>query len=836
MISKLYLILIILPFRTSVAESGYDAWLRYPSIADQLRSLYKDLPQVVVTIKPTLLIESAQEELLRGLNGLLDKKLEHKTSLSNETAIILSTIDSIQSLIQLKDLPKDLKPDGFIIRSLEINGKSSILVTAKSDVGVLYGTFELLKKIGLHQKIDNLNETQNPYSPIRYTNEWDNLDGSIERGYSGRSIFFDGGNVVSNLSRANDYARLLASLGINGCTVNNVNANTRIITAEFLSQLKRLAQVFRRWGIKIAISVEFTSPQTLGKLQTFDPLNNEVIEWWNKKANEIYSYVPDLAGFVLKADSEGRLGPSAYNRTHADAANVLARALKPHNGVVFYRGFVYDHHMDWRNLKNDRARASYDNFAQLDGKFDENAIIQIKHGPIDFQVREPVSPIFGALNKTNVVIEFQVTQEYLGQQRHVVFEANMWKQVLDFDMKVNNDSTSVKSLVSGNLYNRPFGGFVAVINVGLDQNWLGHDLAMANLYAFGRLAWNPDLNPEEIVDEWTKLTFNDNFEVVKTVKNILLNSWLVYENYTGPLGVGTLTDIIGIHYGPGIESSEYNGWGQWHRADQFGIGMDRTVSTGTKYIGQYSPLISNLYESVSTCPDELLLFMHHVNYTHVLHSGQTLIQHIYDSHYSGAQSVQQFHKSWSQLKGKIDEQRFESVKHNLSYQLGHAVVWRDAVCQWFANKSGINDTKDRIGHNEGRIEAESMIIKGYEVQAIIPWETASGGEAISCKIGKSCSAEVLFKENSGLYDISIQYYDQNNGISNFKLFVSSKLISEWNANDRLPSNKPDGHTSTRHNVLAVNLKNGDNIVIEGKPDNGEHAVIDYIEILEHPSL
>jgi len=558
-----FLLSIIVPFGV-IGESGYEAWLRYPPIADNLRSQYKSLPEVVVTINETVVIESAKEELLRGLKGLLNIKLEPKTSLSTESSIILGTIDSIKALIPSSDLSKDLKVDGFKIKTVDINGKSNILVTAKNENGVLYGTFELLKKIALHQKIDSLDETSNPYQPIRYTNEWDNLDGSIERGYGGRSLFFDHNNIVSNLSRVNDYARLLASLGINGCTVNNVNSNTRIIETEFLPQLKRLAQVFSRWGVRISISIDFSSPKIFG-LQTFDPLNSEVINWWKNKTNEIYSYVPDLAGYLLKADSEGRKGPSLYNRTHAEAANCLARALKPHNGLIFYRGFVY-HMLDWHNWKADRAIAAYNNFVKLNGEFDDNAIIQIKYGPIDFQVREPVSPLFGALNKTNVVIELQVTQEYLGQQRHVVFEANMWKKTLDFDLRVNNMSTSVKSIVSGKLFNRTFGGFVAVVNVGLDQNWLANDLSMSNLYAFGRMAWNPDLSTQQIIDDWTRLTFSHDKQVVETIGKIQMDSWLVYENYTGPLGVGTLTDV-NIHYGPGIESHEHNGFGQWHRAD-----------------------------------------------------------------------------------------------------------------------------------------------------------------------------------------------------------------------------------------------------------------------------
>ena len=339
--------------------------------------------------------------------------------------------------------------------------------------------------------------------------------------------------------------------------------------------------------------------------------------------------------------------------------------------------------MDWRDLKNDRARAAYDNFHDLDGKFDGNVIVQIKYGPIDFQVREPVSPLFGALHQTNEAIELQVTQEYTGQQRHLCYLAPMWKEVLDFDLHATAGPTPVKALVSGRVFHRPTGGFVAVTNVGLDENWLGYDLAMANLYSFGRLAWNPDLSARDMVTEWTRLTFGDDPRVVGTMVGMQMESWAAYEHYTGFLGVGGLTDILGPHYGPGIESSERNGWGQWHRADEHGIGMDRTVATGTGFIGQYSPEVAREYESLADCPDKLLLFMHHVPYTYVLHSGKTVIQHVYDSHYEGAAEAQSFAEGWKRLRGHVDEQRYQAVLARLEYQAGHAIVWRDAICSWF---------------------------------------------------------------------------------------------------------------------------------------------------------
>jgi len=571
-----------------------------------------------------------------------------------------------------------------------------VIITAANDRGVLYGVFALLRKVARGENIASIDNLQQPYATIRWVNQWDNLDGRIERGYGGASIFFETGKVRADLTRAGQYARLLASVGINGCTVNNVNAAPEVLDDNFIPPLARIADAFRPWGVALSISVDLSSPKEIGGLQTFDPLDPQVAAWWRKKMDEIYRVIPDFAGVVIKADSEGRSGPSAYGRTHADAANVVARALKPHGGVVFYRAFVYNHHLDWRNLKNDRAKAAYDNFHPLDGEFDDNAIVQIKNGPIDFQVREPVSPLFAGLHRTNEAIELQITQEYTGQQKHLCFLVPMWKEVLDFDMRIDDQHTPVKDLVSGRVFHRPLGGFAGVANVGMDANWLGSPLAMANLYGFGRLAWNPNVSSEQIVDEWTRLTFGSDPLVVRTIDDLQLRSWPVYENYTGPLGAGTLTNITGNHYDPAPESSENNGWGQWHRADHEGIGMDRTGTTGTGFIGQYPSAVQKIYEPLSACPDELLLFFHHVPYKHVLHSGKTVIQHIYDSHYEGVEQAQDFIGQWKNLEGHIDGERYRDILARLEFQAGEAARWRDTICQWIYQLSGIADQKGRM--------------------------------------------------------------------------------------------------------------------------------------------
>jgi alpha-glucuronidase len=817
------------------AETGREAWLRYAPLEKTLAQKYAALPASVAVLGDSPLLDSARGELIRGVRGMLGRTLHEEKTLPRESSIVLATLSELRAHAPAIFGHAVLGEDGFLLAKERIDGTDCLVVTGTTDRGVLYGVFALLSRIARGETVSALNETQQPYAPIRWADEWDNLDGRIERGYAGPSIFFENGNVRADLTRAGEYARLLASIGINGCAINNVNANPRILEDDFLPQLARVADVFRPWGVRLSLSVDVSSPKVIGGLDTFDPRDPRVAEWWKKKFDQLYALVPDFAGVVVKADSEGRLGPATYQRTPADAANVIARALAPHHGIVFYRAFVYNHHLDWTSPKNDRAKAAYDNFHPLDGKFDDNVIVQIKHGPIDFQVREPASPLFSGLDRTNEAIELQVTQEYTGQQRHLCFLPTMWKQVLDFDMHAGPQPTPVKDIVSGKTFDRPTGGFVAVVNVGMDANWLGHPLGMANLYGYGRLAWNPDLDSKRIAEEWTRLTFGNDSTVVRTIQSMLVSSWTVYESYTGPLGAGTLTDIVGSHFGPGVESSERNGWGQWHRADPGGIGMDRTAATGTGYVDQYRAPVRKMYESLDTTPDELLLFFHHVPYTYVLGSGKTVIQHIYDSHYAGAQLAAGFVNQWKTLKGHVDEERYEEVLGRLEFQAGHAIVWRDAVCNWFLGISGIADQYGRVGHYPGRIEAEAMQLEGYVPFDVVPRETASGGKAIECLPSEQkCSATYRFAGAAGRYEIDVEYFDQNNGKSHFRVFVRDRVVDEWVADDRLPATKPGGDSSTRRRIPGLALRPGDNIRIEGVPDGEEHAALDYIEIHATP--
>jgi len=816
------------------AETGYDAWLRYaPLEGAALAQTRQAVPAVVTLLDDSALARSAQAEMVRGVRGMLGRTLRAETTLPAENAVVLGTLEEIRRAAPGWHLEATLPADGYWLKTVAAGGRRYTVVAASDARGLLYGSFALLRKIALGPLPADLDERQSPYAPIRWVNQWDNLNGTIERGYGGASIFWENGQARGDLTRVGDYGRLLASLGIDGCSINNVNANPKVLAPDFLPQIARIAAAFRPWGVRVVLAVDFGSPQSIGGLDTFDPLDARVAAWWKSAADAVYRAIPDFGGFVLKADSEGRVGPSTYGRTHADAANVVARALAPHGGLLLYRGFVYDHHMDWRNLKNDRGRAAYDNFHDLDGKFDDNVVIQIKNGPIDFQVREPASPLFGALEKTNQAIELQVTQEYMGQARHLVFLPPMWKATLDFDMHAAAEPTPVKALVAGRVFHRPTGGFVGVVNVGLDQNWFGNHMSQANLYGFGRLAWNPDLSAAEIVGEWTRLTFGSDATVDRTIDQMQLSSWRTYENYTGPLGLQTLTDITGNHYGVHVEASERNGWGQWHRADEKGVGMDRTTATGTGYIGQYRPAVARVYESLATCPDDLLLFLHHVPYTHVLHDGKTVIQYIYDSHYEGAEAVEGYVRAWRRLKGLVDEQRYGEVLAQLEYQAGQAEVWRDAVTNWFAKASGIADARDRVGHYPGRLEAESMALEGYAVRDVTPPEDASGGKAVACAAA-SCTATLRYQGEPGWYTVRVEYFDQNDGVSHYRLLIGKQLVDEWAADLKLPTRRLDSTSSTRRQITGIALRPGDQIRVEGVPDGGETAALDYVEIVPEP--
>ena len=818
LVRRLILVAMVANAIASSAQTADQAWLRYRILHPQLPLSYR-----VQSLGHGPHHQSAAQELLRGLNGLLGPSAGPHSRILRST-IALGTATEVRSAYTDLRVPAVLGPEDFWVSKTLHNRKPLFVIAGGGERGILYGAFALLRTLAQGDSVPQIPVEEHPAYSVRWVDEWDNPDGSIERGYAGRSIFFEGGHVRQNLAPVAEYARLLASVGINAVNVNNVNGASPFLRPEMLAGLARIADAMRPWGVRLAISVDLASPQAIGGLATYDPLDPAVKAWWAAKADEIYKLIPDFAGFTVKADSEGQPGPSSFGRTPADAANTLAAALLSHGGIVLYRAFVYNHHLDWRNPKADRARAAYDIFHPLDGRFSPNVVIQTKLGPIDFQVREPVSPLFGGLAHTSQAMELQVTQEYTGQQRHLVYLAPMWKEALDFDLRVNGSTTPVRSLLA----RRSPGGMVAVAGVGRDA-WLASPLALANLYAFGRLAWNPDLDPRQIAEEWTRQTLSTDPEVVRTVTNMLMQSWPAYENYTGPLGLQTLTHITGSHYGPNIESSENNGWGQWHRADKNGVGMDRTVTTGTGFTAQYPTQVARLYESLETCPDSLLLFFHHVPYAHRLHSGKTVIQYIYDSHYEGAAQAAHLVNQWDTLKARIDPPIFQDVRRRLVYQAGHAIVWRDAVVQYFLRLSGIPDEQGRAGHYPGRLEAEDAHLTGYKVIDVTPWEDASRGKAVTCD-HSTCTTQWSYTGAPGLYNIAVQYFDLEGGAARFSLDVAGRPIAAWKADDLLPSNRPNGDNSTRFTAYGVELKPGDILRVTGTPDGADNAALDYIEI------
>jgi alpha-glucuronidase len=682
-------------------KKSYACWLQYEKIDDNdWYQRYLPWCLNLAVVGKSLILNAALQEMVQGINSMFDKEPDILNYVSQEASIILGTYNDIK----LTDYGihsgvfKKLNDESYLLKTVNKGEKESILLVGKSDKGVLYAAHHLLRLIQTRKPIDHLDIVEAPKNQLRMLNQWDNMDGSIERGYSGQSIFYENSKFTKNLDRIKDYARLLSSVGINAISINNVNVwkvETNLITREFLPDVARVADILRTYGIKMFLSINYASPIEIGHLNTADPLDKDVQMWWKNKAEEIYSYVPDFGGFVVKADSEHRPGPFSYHRDHAEGANLLAEALHSFGGIVIWRCFVYNCLQDWRDRSTDRARAAYDNFKPIDGKFYDNVILQVKNGPMDFQVREPVSPLFGAMEQTNQMMEFQVAQEYTGQQKDLCYLVPQWKEVLDFDTFAKGEGSTVKAIVDGSLYNYSYCGICAVSNIGNDINWTGNTLAQANLYGYGRLIWDPELKSEEITDEWVRLTFGHDQLVVEEIQKMLLDSWHIYENYTTPLGIGWMVNP-GHHYGPNVDGYEYSAWGTYHFADRNGIGVDRTVETGTRYTAQYFPPNNGTFNSLEACPDELLLFFHHVPYNHQLKTGETVIQHIYNTHFKGVEQVEDLIRKWTELEGKVDEERFSNVIERLNLQLKNAKDWRDKVNTYFYRKSGIADEKSRM--------------------------------------------------------------------------------------------------------------------------------------------
>ena len=560
---------------TLLAEDGYQLWLRYKQIDNitLLTTYKKQLNSVYIQdASPTVL--AIKNELSLGLNTMLGKKILFFTNKAEADIIFTKAEDNTQ-----------INEEGFSIQTISANQKKQVVISAKTEIGFLYGTFTFLRLLQTQSSIQQLNMISNPAIKLRVLNHWDNLNRSIERGYAGISIF--NWHTLPNYidQRYIDYARANASIGINGTVLTNVNANAIVLTNPYLLKVKALADVFRPYGIKVYLTARFSAPIEIGGLKTADPLNEDVKRWWQDKAKEIYALVPDFGGFVVKANSEGQPGPQNYGRNHVDGANMLADALAPFNGVALWRAFVYSN-----ETPEDRFKQAYNEFQPLDGQFKKNVIVQVKNGPIDFQPREPFHPLFGAMPKTPLMAEFQLTQEYLGQATSLVYEAPLLKEVLDADTYSKGKGSTVKHIIDGSLDKHTTTGIAGVANIGNDINWCGHPFAQANWYAFGRLAWDNKLSSEQIAEEWIQQTFNNNNTVVSTIKNMMLSSREALVNYMTPLGLHHIMGN-GHHYGPmpwgnTLARADWNPV-YYHKADGYGIGFDRTA-TGSNALAQYS--------------------------------------------------------------------------------------------------------------------------------------------------------------------------------------------------------------------------------------------------------
>lgn len=656
------------------ADDGYRLWLNYDRIGEAAkRNDYARMAQFIA-VSPAAgpVLKTAARELQTGLQGLLGKPVPIVTAVGNQTGGIRLIVDNTPATGGLNN-------EGYRLSQQQ----NTLVVAAKTDVGVLYGAFALLRQMQTLQPLANRPLVSNPKVRHRLLNHWDNVNGTIERGYAGSSLW-KWYELPERLDpRYTDYARANASIGINGTVVNNVNASARFLTTEYLQKVAALAGVFRPYGIRVYLSVYFPAPKTIGGLSTADPLDPQVRAWWASKAREIYALIPDFGGFVVKANSEGEPGPQDYGRTHADGANMLAEALSPYDGVVMWRSFVYR-----ADPKGDRFRAAYEEFKPFDGQFARNVIVQVKNGPIDFQAREPFSPLFGAMPKTPLAIEFQLTQEYLGFATHLVYEAPLFIECLTSNTYAEGTTpgtATVARVIDGRVHGYQRTAMVGVANTGSDRNWTGHPMGQANWYAFGRLAWDHELSAEAIATEWVRMTLTREPAAVRTITDLMLRSREIYVNYTTPLGLHHIMGY-GIHYGPEpwLDKAPRPDWRHtyYHRADSVGVGFDRTA-TGSNALSLYAPPLQRLWGSADTCPLPYLLWFHHVPWTRKLGTGRSLWDELCTRYYTGADSVGWMQQQWARVKPAIDPDLFADVAGRLAVQHKEAIWWRDACVLYF---------------------------------------------------------------------------------------------------------------------------------------------------------
>ena len=677
------------------AEDGYALWMRYVPLAPSLAADYRAQLDTVVAPGHTPTQRAARDELVRGLTGLLGHAPTLQEKVTGHQTLILGTPQSSTLIAPLRAELASLGSEGYLLRRTQRNGQTVLLVAAQQDIGVLYGVFHLLRLLQTGTPLDALKVTEAPRVSLRVLDHWDNLDGYVERGYAGRSLWDWQTLPEWRDPRYTDYARANASIGINGVVLNNVNASALSLAPDYLAKAAALADVFRRYGIRVYLSARFSAPIELGGLATADPLDSGVQRWWRDKADEIYAHIPDFGGFLVKANSEGQPGPQDYGRSHAEGANLLADALAPHGGVVMWRAFVYAH-----DVPADRTTQAYTEFKGLDGEFRRNVIVQVKNGPLDFQPREPFHPLFGAMPRTPLMMEFQITKEYLGFATHLVYLGPLYEEVLQSDTHARGPGSTVARVIDGTLEGHALTGMAGVANIGNDRTWTGSHFDQANWYAFGRLAWNPHLSARDIAADWAAMTFSPDPAVVRPIVDMMMGSREAVVNYMTPLGLHHLM-ARGHHYGPGpwVDGGPRADWTSvyYHRADRNGIGFDRTAR-GSNAVAQYSPAVAARYGDINQVPESLLLWFHEVPWDHRMASGRPLWDELIARYSQGVRQVQAMQQTWATLSPvepglarlpfAIDPERHAQITAFLNIQRREAQWWRDASVSYFQSISG----------------------------------------------------------------------------------------------------------------------------------------------------
>ncbi len=696
--------------RSLKADDGYRLWLKYDGIENAAyRNLCLDQVKAAVIVGESATIRTARDELMAGLKGLLgsDIPLGAAKDAIRPGTIVAGKLRDLKKIMPLNDLVVS-GTEGYLIKTLSSNSGSFTAIVTNEDSGVLYGVYHFLRLIQTRQSLGSLNINSSPKIKWRMLNHWDNLDGSVERGYAGKSIW-KWNELPDRIDPCyRDYARANASVGINGVVLNNVNATAGILSSSYLKKVAALAGVFRPYGIHVFLSANFAAPKILGDLLTAAPGDPRVQKWWKDKSDEIYQLIPDFGGFLVKANSEGQPGPQDYHRTHAEGANMMADALSSHGGILIWRAFVYS-----MKKNTDRAKAAYDEFKPLDGSFRKNVLLQVKNGPLDFQPREPFSPLLGAMPRTSQMLEFQITQEYTGFSTALVYLGTLFKEGLESDTYVNGKGSTVGKVTDGSLQGEILTGIAGVANTGNIKNWTRHPFAQANWYALGRLAWDHTLSAEQIADEWIRMTLTNDPLAIPPVRKMMMSSreWMV--DYSSPLGL-TVLSAGGHHYGPQPWKRTY-----YHRADSLGIGFDRT-ETGSNAVNQYASVVSRHFSDIHTCPETFLAWFHHVPWDHKMKSGRTFWEELCYKYYKGVEGVRQMQKDWAALRGRIDPETFDTTGQLLKLQEDEAVWWRDACLGYFGKISGriIPPRYEKPRYNQHEIEEKDKKNAGIGVTSV----------------------------------------------------------------------------------------------------------------------